>query len=97
MTSRTTAAGRLPKDVRARERLREAQAAESRALAKVCAAGARRTAAEDALREAEAKHAAAQGELVEISGLNRAAALLSTTPSSLRRSVRTVDAVEAPQ
>lgn len=90
--------GRLPRDVRARERLREAQLQETEAVAAICAA-------EEALRKACAKRDAAvaaasatvdrarasvesaQVALVRVSGLDRAAVLLGVDTATLRKVV----------
>lgn len=86
----------MPLDIRTRERMREAQLAETKAVNAVCSAQAalvraaakrdRAVAAADAaLRRAELELAQRQAALVGVSGLDRAAALLDTTPAKLRR------------
>jgi hypothetical protein len=100
--------GRLPRDVHARERLREAQRQEAHMLAAVYAAEgvlARAHAKRDAalaatsavVQHAEDQVATAQAALVEVSGVHRAAILLAVDPSDLRkvtssRSARRTDA-----
>ena len=89
---------RLPRDVRARERLRAAQQAEAAAVAAVVVA-------QDAVRRSEARHAAAiantqaridraravltdaQASLVRVSGLDRSAGVLGVSRAALRRTV----------
>jgi hypothetical protein len=89
---------RMPRDGRARERLREAQQQESRAVASVCAAGdrlSRARAKRDAVyvtatvkvERAEADLDSARASLVQVSGLDRAALLLGLDVAELRRSV----------
>ncbi|HZC72090.1 MAG TPA: hypothetical protein VE442_15460 [Jatrophihabitans sp.] len=96
MTTGSPHTARMPRDVRARERLREAQQQEAQALAAVCAA-------QDRLAKADAKRNAvlaaatakvgqaqagvdsAQGALVRVSGLDRAALLLGIDPAELRK------------
>jgi hypothetical protein len=86
---------RLPKDARIRERVREAQARESSAVADVCAASdaldracAKRdatvAAANEVVGQASKAVASAQIALVRVSGVNRAALLLGIKPSELR-------------
>lgn len=100
MTQKSPRAGRLPRDVRARERLREAQVQEAGAVAAVCAAQQRWSqarekrdaalAAADAVVErAQAALEAAQSDLVGVSGLERAAMLLGIGTSELRKIVGT--------
>ena len=100
MTVGSTAAGRMPRDVRARERLREAQAAESRAVAAVCAAGealsracgrreATVAAATVKVEQAHAVVAHAQAALIAVSGLDRAAVLLGVDAGELRKNAGT--------
>lgn len=95
-TPRPRATGRMPRDVQARERLRKAQDAEARAVSAVCsaqdalaAAGRKRdrvvAAAEAIVTKAELAVAAAHADLVEVSGLARAASLLGTDKASLRK------------
>jgi hypothetical protein len=87
---------RTPRDVRARERLREAQLRESEAVAAVCAAqdalvraAAKRDAvlasASATVDQAQASVRAAQAALVQVSGVNRAAQLLGVDPAELRK------------
>jgi hypothetical protein len=89
---------RLPRDARARGRLREAQQREAEALAAVYVAEsaltrahARRDAALAAatavVERAEEGVANAQTALVEVSGLPRASLLLAVDPSDLRKNV----------
>lgn len=96
MTSRPRASGRFPRDIQARERLRQAQEAETRAVSAVCAAQdavaaagrkrAKAVAAADAVvAEAERSLAAAQANLVDVSGLSRAGALLGLDRTTLRK------------
>lgn len=97
--SRTSPA-RKPADPHARERLREAQAAETRALAAVCVAEAkvasatarrdRAYAAADVwVSEAGAKLDTARADLATVSGVDRAALLLGISKAELRRSLAT--------
>jgi hypothetical protein len=96
MTAGSIRGGRMPRDVRARERLREAQQREAEAVAAVCAANhalgkarAKRddalTAANAAVKRAQQAVDAARGELVKVSGLERTALLLGINPSELRK------------
>jgi hypothetical protein len=100
MTTGSPRAGRLPRDVRARARLRVAQSQEADAVAAVCTA-------QDTLRKARAKREAvlatasvavdqaqasletAQGALVGVCGLERAAVLLGIDASKLGKCVGT--------
>jgi hypothetical protein len=102
MAQRAGSAGRLPRDVVARERLRRAQQEEVRAVSAVCAAQCglaaarlkrdRAVAAADAVVvDAERELATAQTALVEVSGLDRAGVLLGLNRAALRRA-RTVAA-----
>jgi hypothetical protein len=98
MTTQTRTPRKLPRDLRARERLREAQEAEARALTVVCAAEAalegarakreaviaRATATVD---QSEAELAHAQAGLVKVSGLDRASVLLGLDRVGLRRTI----------
>ena len=88
----------MPKDIRTRERLRTAQAAEAHAVAAVCSAetalvairGKRDAAiakADAAVAGAEHVVAAAQAELVTVSGLDRAARLLGHEKVVLRKAL----------
>lgn len=99
MEPRHEQAGRRPVDGRARERLREAQRREARALQAVAKADdslmAKRlrwqqtcNAAERAVAEALRARDLAVAALAEVSGLDRAALLLSETPASVRRARR---------
>jgi hypothetical protein len=96
MTTGSPRTTRMPRDVRARERLREAQQQEAQALAVVCAAQdalARTCAKRDAVLaaangkvgQARAGVESAQGALVRVSGLDRAALLLGLDPAELRK------------
>lgn len=96
MSTPVRRAGRLPRDVQARERLRQAQDAETRAVSAVCAAtdalaAARRkrdkaVASADAIfAEAERDLATAQAHVVAVSGLDRASALLGMSRAALRK------------
>ena len=89
---------RMPRDVRARERLRLAQQQEAQALAAVFAAQrkldqacAKREAALEAatalVDTAQESVAAMQAALVSVSGVERAAALLDIEVAQLRRSI----------
>jgi hypothetical protein len=89
---------RKPADPRAREHLREAQAAEAGALATVCAAEAKvasmvakrdkaRATADAWVAEASALLDTARSELAAVSGLDRAAVLLGINKNELRRSL----------
>lgn len=93
-----TRPARKPADPRARERLREAQAAETRALAAVCAAEAKLASA--AARRDKAHAAAdawvttastlldeARADLATVSGVDRAALLLGIGKTEVRRSM----------
>jgi len=102
MAQRAGSAGRLPRDVVARERLRRAHQEEVRAVSAVCAAQCglaaarlkrdRAVAAADAVVvDAERELATAQTALVEVSGLDRAGVLLGLNRAALRRA-RTVAA-----
>jgi len=104
MTNQASQGSRLPRDVHARERLREAQQAESGAVSAVYAASgalerafAKReaavAAADATVDQARAVLATAQAALVRVSGLDRAAALLGSTKVELRRTI----AFRAPQ
>jgi len=86
----------MPRDVQARERLRLAQDSEARAVSAVCAAqdalaAAKRkrdktvAAADAVLAEADRAVSAAQANLVAISGLERASALLGVNRTELRK------------
>jgi len=98
MTNQARQRGHMPRDVHARERLREAQQAESAAVAAVYAASgaldrasAKReavvAAADTTVDRARAVLSTAQAALVRVSGLDRAAALLGATTVELRRSI----------
>jgi hypothetical protein len=93
------ASGRIrttPRDVRVRERLREAQQQEAQAMAAVCAAqhaldkactkrDAAIAAAAAVVDRAHGSVSAAQAALVMVSGLDRAAVLLGMGANDLRR------------
>lgn len=94
--TRSRSLGKFPSDPHARERLREAQATEARAVAAVYAAEAGRdkaiarrdeaiAAATAVVDAADADLAAARAALVAVSGVDRAASLLGATRSELRR------------
>jgi thioesterase domain-containing protein len=80
----------------ARDRLREAQQAEARALGKVEVAIKTRLRAAERLGDADSALARAQAAVVESSGLERAAFLLDLDRAELRRRVRTAAAEVAP-
>jgi hypothetical protein len=95
MATGSRRSARQPRDVRARERLREAQLQEANAVAAVFAAQqvlqrvcAKRDAAVAAanatVEQARESVSSAQGALVSVSGLNRAAVLLGVKTSELR-------------
>jgi hypothetical protein len=86
----------MPRDVEARERLRQAQDAEARSVSAVyaaqnalAAATAKRdravAAAEAVLAEAQRAVAVAQANLAAVSGIDRASTLLGVTSAALRR------------
>lgn len=79
---------RYPIDNAARDRLRDAQKAEAEALRAVGAAGKTHQKARQSLIAAERDLAAAQVELVKISGAWRAAQLLNESVKLLRRVAR---------
>lgn len=79
----------------ARDRLREAQQTEARALKDVDAAARTRARAAEQLDAADAKLARAQAAVAAISGVERAAYLLDLDPAELRRRIR--DAERASQ
>lgn len=100
MSDRASSAA-LPRNVHTRERLREAQAAEARALAAVCAAElalarvvTKQNRVIDSARAAvsRAEHAVdvTRVTLVEVSGLDRAATLLGLNRKALRRTAAAV-------
>jgi hypothetical protein len=76
----------------ARDRLREAQQAEARALKEVDAAARIRDRAAKRLHDADTAWARAQAGVVETSGLDRAAYLLDVDRAELRRRLREVEA-----
>lgn len=93
-----TRATRKPADPRARDRLREAQAAETRALATVCAAETKVASAiakrdkacataDSWVADANSVLAVARADLVSVSGVDRAALLLGISKTELRRSL----------
>jgi hypothetical protein len=85
--TRSRSLGKLPSDPQARERLREAQVAEARALTAVYTAEAALTAALEEAARADAALAVARATLIGRSGLDRAASLLAVSKTELRRSV----------
>ena len=100
MTATTHADGRLPLDVHTRQRLREAQNAEGQAVKAVCSAQAAvdsarakrdslYAAANRIVERAENRLTSAQAQLVEVSGLDRAAGLLGANRNVLRRAIAT--------
>jgi hypothetical protein len=101
-------ASRRPLDERARHRLREAQQKESDAVAAIHAADAAKEAAQaklDALvrqhqtqiETAEQRLNLAKAELVSVSGIERAAALLDEPVKALRAAVRAANLTRAPE
>lgn len=72
----------------ARDRLREAQQAEARALREVEVVAKTRIRAAERLRDADSALARAQAAVVESSGLDRAAFLLAVDRAELRRRLR---------
>ena len=85
---------RHPVDAGARQRLFEAQRAETEALRKVETAGKGCARARDRLAAADAKLLEAQRSLVHTSGVTRAALLLGTDEATLRRDLRRADQVD---
>ena len=79
---------RHPVDAGARQRLLEAQRAETDALRKVETAGKGCASAQARLAASEAKLLEAQRGLVRISGATRAALLLGVDEATLRRDLR---------
>ncbi|GAA2161062.1 hypothetical protein FHX52_3249 [Humibacillus xanthopallidus] len=79
---------RHPVDSESRRRLLAAQRAETEALRSVEAASRSRQRAQEKLDAAEAEFRHSQAQLVQISGLARAALLLDEDESTLRRWVR---------
>jgi hypothetical protein len=79
--------GRRPADPAARERLREVQAAETRAVAAYYFAAARADTAREVLSEAESDLAAAVRSVVATSGQERAMILLGLDRSELRQAI----------
>src|SRR4051794_25949729 len=99
MTTSERAGARIPRDREARERLREAQQAEARAVAEVYRAEAGLTRAEAkyedtlavagaAVEQAKADRDRMRSKLVGISGCDRAAQLLGLTPEVLGKPTR---------
>jgi hypothetical protein len=88
-TPRSRSIAKHPKDLCARERLREAQAAETLAVAAYYAATEARAAVQAAITEAEMKVDTARARVVSVSGLPRAVLLLGEKPAALRRAVAT--------
>lgn len=97
-TFRMSSSRKKPRDPHARERLREAQAAESRAVASVYAAEAKveaaiikrdnaRATADGWVADATDLRDQARADLVSVSGADRAALLLGLGKLELRRSV----------
>jgi hypothetical protein len=86
-TTRSRSIAKRPKDLSARERLREAQVAETLAVAAYYAATEARAAVESVIQEADAKVDAARARVVSVSGLPRAVLLLGEKPATLRRAV----------
>jgi hypothetical protein len=82
----------IPASRSARDRLREAQQAEARALKAVAAAANVRSRAAKRLHDADCALARAQAAVVETSGLDRAAYLLDVHRAELRRRIREVEA-----
>ncbi|GEM_PF-6667728 len=82
----------IPTFSAARERLIEAQRAESAALKGIQAAERAYQRAAAKARDADAALAKAQAGVVEVSGLERAARLLDVDPTVLRRRTRDVAA-----
>lgn len=100
-----TRSTRKPTDPRARERLREAQAAETRALATVCDAETRVAAAiakrdrayataDSWVAEANATLDVARADLASVSGADRAALLLEISKTELRRSLASASGLD---
>jgi hypothetical protein len=96
--STRTRSARKPADPSARERLREAQAAEARALSCVCDAEAKmasaiakrdkaRVTANGWVAAASALLDTARSEMASVSGADRAALLLDISKTELRRSL----------
>jgi hypothetical protein len=79
--------GRLPTDPVARERLREAQAAEARVVAAYYASAARLDTARAMLAEAESALASAVTAVVATSGAERATILLGLGKAELRHAI----------
>jgi hypothetical protein len=103
-----TRAGRSPLDERARQRLREAQQKESQAVAAVHAADAAKVAVHAKFEALVRQHQAriemaeerlrlAKAELVSVSGVERAAALLDEPAKALRAAVRAANVPPAPE
>jgi hypothetical protein len=88
-TPRSRSIAKRPKDLSARERLREAQAAETLAVAAYYAATEARAAVQAVIQEADEKVDAARARVVSVSGLARAVLLLGEKPAALRRAVAT--------
>lgn len=96
---------RKPTDPLARERLRKAQAAETRALSAVCVAEAKVASAiakrnkayataDSWVADANAVLDVARADLVSVSGADRAAALLGISKTQLRRSLATAGGLD---
>jgi len=86
-TPRSRSIAKRPKDLSARERLREAQAAETLAVAAYYAATEARAAVESVIQQADETVDAARARVVSVSGLPRAVLLLGEKPAVLRRAV----------
>jgi hypothetical protein len=79
---------KTPRDVHARERLRRAQADEARAVAEVYGAEHRVAATQAAADQATDDLGKAQAALIDVSGLDRSAALLGMSKADLRKALR---------
>lgn len=99
MTTKTRSLGKLPTDVRARERLREAQAVEAAATTAVYAAHSTLAAAttkrdellaaaSESVAAADAALLASYAKLILVSGLDRTALLLGVAKSELRKAIK---------
>jgi hypothetical protein len=99
MATKSRSLGKQPTDLHARERLREAQAAEASATNAVYSAtdvlhaainkrDQARAVATVAVDAAEIKLAATRAELVTVSGLDRAAMLLGVSTAALRKAAK---------
>lgn len=99
--------GKRPVNAGARERLRQAQQREASALAAVESAASGKARAEAKLQAAlraplgrieaaQRRLAVTQADLVDVSGLSRAAALLDVPPATLRAAIRDATAKTEP-